>query len=151
MLKENQEAVLKEIDRRLQEAGLDAKVIYSCNQFLDFLPGRSSKNGALHYITEKLGIDREDVTVCGNSGNDLEMFKAGYRGIVAGNAYPELRSYMGDNAYHAAAQYAAGIPEGLNHFGYFGTATAWWGPLLNRPRLLKGLHLGALIKPSGAV
>ncbi|MFP3974811.1 MAG: HAD-IIB family hydrolase [Chloroflexota bacterium] len=122
LLKENQEAVLQEIDHRMQEAELDVKVVHSCNQFLDLLPGRSSKNGALHYITKRLGIDKGDVVVCGDSGNDLELFEAGYRGIVVGNAYPELGSYTGDNAYHATREYAAGITEGLSRFGYFKSA-----------------------------
>lgn len=118
LLKENQQTVLKEIDRRLEEAQLEAKVVYSCNQFLDFLPIRSGKSGALSYITGKLGIGKQDVVVCGNTGNDLDLFEAGYKGIIVGNADPELRSYMGENAYHATSWYAAGIIEGLRHFEY---------------------------------
>lgn len=119
LLRENQQAVLKEIDHRLKKAQLEAKVVYSCGKFLDFLPYRASKNGALHYINTKLGINKEDVVVCGDSGNDLDLFKAGYKGIVVGNAHRELRDCKCSNAYHATSQYAAGITEGLRYFGYF--------------------------------
>ena len=120
-LRENQQEILKEINSRMEKAKLEAKVlysydceiIYSCDEFLDFLPVKSSKAGAVKYVIERFGVKKEDVIVCGNSGNDLELFKAGFRGIIVGNAHTELKNYQGKNAYHATGEYSAGIIEGL--------------------------------------
>jgi sucrose-6F-phosphate phosphohydrolase len=116
-LRENQDEVLKEIIHRLEKAKLKAVIIYSCGEFLDFLPLKSSKAGAIKYIIDKFNLKKRDVVVCGDSGNDLDMFALGFKGIIVGNARPELKSFNGENAYHAVAQYSAGIIEGLKHFG----------------------------------
>lgn len=117
LVKESQE-VLPEIHRRLQSEQLNAKVVFSCNQFLDFLPRESSKSGALKYIMEKLDIAKDDVVVCGDSGNDLELFESGFRGIIVANAHQELKEYKGQNAFHATYEYSAGIIEGLRRFRF---------------------------------
>ncbi|MFC1957888.1 sucrose-phosphate phosphatase [Chloroflexota bacterium] len=117
-LKENQTEVLQGINHRLQQAQLKAHTIYSAGQFLDFLPPLSGKAEAAKYITGNFGLQAENVIVCGDTGNDLDMFKAGFKGIIVGNAHTELKSFNGDNAYHAAAHYAAGIIEGLKHFNF---------------------------------
>ena len=117
-LKENQQEVLKEITSRLEKAELEAKVIYSADEFLDFLPLKSSKEGALRYVIKSFGIKKEDVVVCGDSGNDLELFKAGFKGIIVGNAHRELRNYKGQNAYRAIGEYSAGIIEGLRQLNF---------------------------------
>ena len=117
-LRENQAAVLEEVTNRLEKAGLRAKVIYSSNEFLDFLPVKSGKAGAVSYIVGKFGIDGEAVVVCGDSGNDLDMFNLGFKGIIVGNAQAELKNFEGANAYHAVAEYSAGIIEGLAHFSF---------------------------------
>jgi len=117
-LRENQQEVLKEITSRMEKAELKAKVIYSCDEFLDFLPEKSSKAGAVRYVVERLGVRKEDVIVCGDSGNDLELFKAGFKGIIVGNARAELKNYKGKNAYHATGEYSAGIIEGLRQLNF---------------------------------
>lgn len=112
-LRENQQEVLREITNRLEKAKLGAKVIYSCDEFLDLLPVKSSKSGAVKYIIERFGVKKEDVIVCGDSGNDLDLPRAGFKGIIVGNAHTELRNYKGKNAYHATEKYSTGIIEGL--------------------------------------
>mgnify|MGYP001053022014 CR=1 FL=1 len=119
-LRENQQKVLREIANRMGKAELEAKVIYSCDEFLDFLPLKSSKDGALRYVIKRLGVKKEDVIVCGDSGNDLELFKAGFKGIIVGNAHRELKNYRGKNAYHATREYSAGIIEGLKQLNFLG-------------------------------
>ncbi len=109
---------MSEIHRRLEEERLEATVIFSCNQFLDFLPRESSKSGALKYVMSKLGIAKDDVVVCGNSGNDLELFEDGFKGIIVANAHQELKDYQGPNAFHATYEYSAGIIEGLREFRF---------------------------------
>jgi len=117
-LRENQQEVLKEITSRMEKAKLEAKVIYSCDEFLDFLPVKSSKAGAVKYVIERFSVKKEDTIVCGDSGNDLELFKAGFKGIIVGNAHPELKNYKGKNAYHATREYSAGIIEGLKQLNF---------------------------------
>ncbi len=117
-LRENQTEVLQEINRRMHEAELKAHIIYSSDQFLDFLPPLSGKSEAVRYVADNLRVRKRNVIVCGDTGNDLDMFEAGFKGIIVGNAHAELKSFEGDNAYHAVAPYAAGIIEGLRHFNF---------------------------------
>lgn len=117
-LRENQTEVLQEINWRMQEAELKAHIIYSSDQFLDFLPPLSGKSEAVRYVADNLRVRKRNVIVCGDTGNDLDMFKAGFKGVIVGNAHAELKSFEGDNAYHAVAPYAAGIIEGLRHFNF---------------------------------
>lgn len=117
-LRENQTEVLQEINRRMQEAELKAHIIYSSDQFLDFLPPLSGKAEAVRHVADRFGLRAEDVIVCGDTGNDLDMFKAGFKGIIVGNAHAELKNFEGENAYHAIGQYSAGIIEGLRHFDF---------------------------------
>lgn len=117
-LKEHQTEVLKEIDQRMQEVGLKAQIIYSSDQFLDFLPLLSGKAEAVRYVKDRFSLRAENIVVCGDTGNDLDMFKAGFKGIIVGNAHTELKSFEGDNAYHAVKQYALGLIEGLRHFNF---------------------------------
>ncbi|MFC2018371.1 HAD-IIB family hydrolase [Chloroflexota bacterium] len=114
-LRENQDSVLAEVKRRLDEARLKAQVIYSGSQFLDFLPYLSGKAPAVKYVADTLNLGAENVVVCGDSGNDIDMFQAGFKGIIVGNAYAELKKFKGENAYHATGHYSAGIIEGLRH------------------------------------
>jgi len=115
-LREDHSQVVNEIRRRVQEASLAARIVYSGGQFLDIIPARSGKARATAYAAYRLGIEPESVIVCGDSGNDLAMFEAGFRGIIVGNAEEELQEFSGDNAYHAEADHGAGIIEGLEHF-----------------------------------
>jgi len=100
-LRENQTEVLQEINRRVQEAELKAHIIYSSDQFLDFLPPLSGKAEAVRYVADSFGLRAENVIVCGDTGNDLDMFTAGFKGIIVGNAHAELKNFEGVNAYHA--------------------------------------------------
>ena len=117
-LRENQPEVLKEITNRIEKAKLKASIIYSGGEFLDFLPVKSGKVGAARYLGDKFGIEREAIVACGDSGNDLDMFEAGFKGIIVGNAHAELKSFKGENAYHAIGEYSAGIIEGLRYFNF---------------------------------
>jgi sucrose-phosphate synthase len=62
------------------------------------------------------------VIVAGDSGNDRSMFDAYAYGVVVGNAKPELKQLQeelgSDTAvYFAERSYAAGVLEGLRHYG----------------------------------
>lgn len=119
-LEENVEARLAELERRLHERGLHAKVVYSASKFLDLLPTKSGKGEAVRYVAEKLGVSPENVVSAGDTGNDLDMMRPelGFRSIAVGNAAPELKAFRAPQVYHAQAEYAAGILEGLREFGW---------------------------------
>jgi len=110
--------VLAEIKRRIHQEKIKVRMVYSAGRFLDFLPHSSGKAKAVEYLARQFSLNREQVVVCGDSGNDLDVFEAGFKGIIVGNAHPELKSFTGNNAYHATASYAAGIIEGLRYFNF---------------------------------
>jgi sucrose phosphatase-like protein len=119
-LEENADARLKEIHERLEQAGLKAKVVYSADKFLDLLPIRSGKGGAIRYLAKRCGVSQENVITAGDTGNDLDMMRTelGFRGIAVGNAAPELKAFRAPHVYHAEGQFSAGILEGLQKFGW---------------------------------
>lgn len=121
------EAAAKEViprfDKALRDRGIDAQLIYSGGQDLDILPRHANKGNAMGFIREQLGIGSEHTIACGDSGNDLSMFQArDERGIIVGNARPELLEWHylnpNPNRYLAKNHCAAGILEGLQHFGF---------------------------------
>ena len=44
------------------------------------------------------------------------MFEQGFRGIVVGNAHPELKALNGSDIYQAEGEFAWGVLEGLEHW-----------------------------------
>ena len=104
----------------LEEAGISAKVVYSGDRFLDVLPAGSGKGEAVAKVVASLGVTPDRVVTAGDSGNDLDMMRPdlGFRGIAVGNSRPELLSADLPNLYHARASFAAGVKEGLIHYGW---------------------------------
>ena len=103
---------------------------------VDVLPSGAGKGRAIrHLITSRpeetrLALTPETrVVVCGDSGNDIDMFELteagavpGYRidGVAPSNALPELVHYLKAapvSAFRASARCAAGVLEGLAHYG----------------------------------
>lgn len=115
--------VLPRLEAQLQEQGLKVKLIYSGGQDLDILPRVSDKGLAVQFLQQKWGGDPTHTVVCGDSGNDVALFSVPRaRGIIVGNARPELRQWydanQSDDRYLAQAHCAGGILEGLHHFGF---------------------------------
>ena len=119
-LEEDSDAALRHIDDQLAARGLEAKVVYSAGRFLDILPHRSGKGGAVSWLAAALAVDPGNVITAGDTGNDLDMMRAGlgFRAIAVGNASPELSEVREPHIYHATAHHAAGIREGLEHYGW---------------------------------
>lgn len=117
-LTRNQEQVMSEMRRLVRQAGIRADMIYSGGQFLDLVPSAAGKADAIYYVARHYGVASGDIVVSGDSGNDIDMFRAGFKGIIVATAQPELRDFQGDNVYRAAEGYAAGIIEGLRYFGF---------------------------------
>ncbi len=108
---------LENLKETLREAVCDANVVYSSQRDLDILPAGANKGTAAAFLAAQLGFAAEEVIVCGDSGNDLAMFQQlHFRGVVVGNAHPELKSLNSDRVYQAQACFAAGVLEGLWHW-----------------------------------
>ena len=94
-------------------------VIMSQNRFVDILPKRASKGRAIRYLCHKWSVPLRNVIVCGDSGNDLDMFTGSSRGIVVANHAPELEPLRGSRGVYFASQpSAAGVLEGLRKFNF---------------------------------
>jgi glucosylglycerol-phosphate synthase len=69
---------------------------------------------------EHAGLDEERVVVAGDTLNDLSLFETELKGIVVGDAEPELCrrvELIGGRAYLATLPGGGGIIEGLRHHG----------------------------------
>lgn len=110
---------LAEVHHALSKAKVRYTLIYSHEQFLDILPYRASKGKAIRYLSHKWRIPAERIAVAGDSGNDEEMLRGNFKGIVVGNYSPELEQLKGKRRiYFAKGHYAAGVLEGLEHYGF---------------------------------
>jgi len=115
--------LLPELSARLGDRGLAIQLVYSGDKDLDILPAQANKGNAMGFLRQQLQIERDRTVACGDSGNDLSLFQArSERGIIVGNAMPELLEWHHANPsphrYLATAPCAAGILEGLHHFGF---------------------------------
>ena len=116
-------AVVPQLQELLSHQGLDAEIIYSGNKDLDILPRGGDKGKAVQFLRDRWQIDPAQAVVCGDSGNDISLFKYdNERGIIVGNAHSELRLWHElhpvNHHYLAVADYAAGILEGLKYFRF---------------------------------
>ncbi|WP_394155158.1 HAD-IIB family hydrolase [Loktanella salsilacus] len=109
----------------LRDAGMTARVVLSHGRLIDVLPRRGGKGRALAYLAQSYGLTAADVIAAGDSGNDADMLLACGRGIVVGNALPEIADLRGSpQLYHARADFAEGVLEGLAAFGLAETKSA---------------------------
>ncbi len=119
-LRDADAAMLSAIEERLATAGIAARLVYSSNRDLDILPDGVDKGAALSWLCRQLGLSHDDVVVAGDTNNDRSMFELpGIRGIVVGNALPELRAIAKhrQDIYLADGYTADGVIEGLAHWG----------------------------------
>ena len=111
---------VREIRRRLKDADVEHRAIYSHDAFLDIVPVRASKGLALRYLAHRWGIPMENILVAGDSGNDAEMLELDCLGVVVGNHSREMETLRGrDKVYFAEATHARGILEGARHYEFF--------------------------------
>jgi sucrose-6-phosphatase len=146
---------IEDLQRRLDEAGLEAAIVYSSLRDLDVLPRRATKGNALVWLCERLHFPVKQVLVAGDTGNDSSMFLIpGVNGIVVENAQPELFEAVVKLPVFVTHQIMAdGVLEGLKHFGIIpevprlrglplrdGTAGAWKGMMFG-PESLRSLSV----------
>lgn len=107
------------LQRALLGASLAAKIVYSSTVYLDIIPERAGMGAAVKFLVDSLVLAPNQVFVCGNSGNDIDLFQYGFRGIVIANATQELKKAVELRAYFSHNTYAAGLLEGLRHYKFF--------------------------------
>lgn len=115
-------ADLDRLRASLVAAGVGAQVVYSSSRDLDVLPRNANKGNALRWLCQHLGIGLDEVAAAGDTGNDASMLLLpGVRGIAPDNTSPELSEALvgHDSVYHASGFCAAGVLEGLCHWGVF--------------------------------
>jgi sucrose-phosphate synthase len=72
----------------------------------------------LRYVSWRFGIDMSHVLTAGDSGNDIDMLRGLSRGIVVGNYSKEVGVLKkSKDVYFSAQTNAAGILDGLKHYG----------------------------------
>ena len=115
------EAAAAEIRQRVGSQSDRYQVVWSSGRDLDILPAASGKGKAIRFLVEHERLDPKRVVVAGDTGNDAAMFDEFAEGIVVANAQPELlqltASKNNRTIYHATKPFAAGVEEGLEHFG----------------------------------
>jgi sucrose-phosphate synthase len=114
-----EETEIEKINQKLNELNQRVKLIVSKNKDLDILPEKSGKGKAIEFLSEKFSIPIKSIIVAGDSGNDEDMLTIGANAIVVGNHSEELKKLKSkENIYFAEGEYAAGILEGFDHYGF---------------------------------
>lgn len=105
-----------------------SRVITSGKSDFDVIPATADKGAAALHVAALLGIPLDRMIVAGDSGNDLSMFEVADRAIAVGNARRELIAAADPaRTYFARAPRAAGLIEGLLHWGALTPAHSSYG------------------------
>jgi len=109
-------AELEQIRTTLLVQSIRAELVYSSQRDLDVLPHGCNKGSAAEYVAHYLGFEPSDVIVCGDSANDIAMFGHSFRGVVVGNAHPELKALDSPLVYQSTHEYAKGVLDGIKYW-----------------------------------
>jgi len=91
--------------------GDEASICFSAADCLEILPQGVNKGAALQNLTTHLGIRMQDCMAFGDAMNDKEMLASVGRGLVMGNAMPQLKTELphleviGNCAHQAVSEY----------------------------------------------
>ena len=104
--------------KAIESSGQPARIIASGMSDFDVLPPGAGKGAATLRCVEVFKVTTDGLIVAGDSANDLDLFRVARKGIVVGNARDELRRQVSPpTAYHSSQDFAAGVIEGLEHWG----------------------------------
>ena len=133
----NLEALLAEMQQRLQQHGIRASLIWSIDDLkhiglLDVLPENATKLHAIEFLIEKKDYSAQNTLFAGDSGNDLPVLASPINSVLVANARDDVRQQALELArqqntnkhlYLACGDfmdmngnYSAGILEGAAHF-----------------------------------
>jgi len=131
------EALLEQVDRRLEPLGVRAELIWSVDEaakvgLLDILPRGATKLHAVRFLMRIGGFDVRETIFAGDSGNDLAVLTSGLQAVLVANATDAVRRaalgavadgphtdrlYFAQGGFHGMnGNYAAGVLEGVVHF-----------------------------------
>lgn len=131
------QALIRRMQGRLDEAGLEASLIWSVDEttdtgLLDILPRRATKLHAIRFLMKKMGFEPDHTVFAGDSGNDLPVLTSGLQAVLVRNASESVRRqalaglgapgghdtlYLARGAFMGMnGNYSAGVLEGLAHF-----------------------------------
>jgi len=128
---------VQEVSETIKALCNDAEIIYSIDEtknlgLLDVLTRHATKINALEYVRKKLGVEKEDIIYCGDSGNDILPLTFGYKSILVRNTIDGVKKavkercmekgiaeklYIAQGTGKLNGYYVSGIIEGLVHFG----------------------------------
>jgi sucrose-6F-phosphate phosphohydrolase len=115
------EQAATQVKQRVAAAGNGYQVVWSSGKHLDILPAAAGKGKAIRFLIGYLDLKPAQVITAGDSGNDSSMLEEFGCGIIVENAQPELKALKnrdeGTSFYFAERSFAAGVSEGLRHFG----------------------------------
>ena len=86
-------------------------------------PKNAGKGSAVEFLRKKLKMDREQMIVCGDSGNDISMIGLdGYNAVIMKNSSCELLGFYEKNKeklnmIKTRNEKTLGVIEGLEHYG----------------------------------
>jgi sucrose-phosphate synthase len=107
--------VAMRVRTRLAREGIAARTIFSHGRFLDIVPERSGKSGAMQWAASRLGLELSAVYAAGDSGNDFDMLEACPNAMLVANHSAELAPLLGRQGVHLATRiHAGGIVELLD-------------------------------------
>lgn len=116
------DAVLPLVADRIGPWRDSVKKVVCMDYYLDIMPLWSGKGAPVEYLARALGIPDDRIVVAGDSGNDRDMMDRGYKSIIVSNHASDLADLVGvPGTFLSSSPGAAGVIEGLAHFGISGT------------------------------
>ncbi len=107
------------VKEKLKNNKIKCNFIYSHSKNIDILPYRASKGRAVNYLSYRWNFPHNSILTCGNSGNDEDLLRGRFLGVVVGNYSKELEKLRRrKNVYFTKDDYAAGIIEGINYYKF---------------------------------
>jgi sucrose-phosphate synthase len=108
---------IADLHKFLDDKKLRAKLLLTENKFLDLLPYRASKGNAVRYLSYKWKMPMDQIITSGNSGNDIDMLKGKFNGIVVANYSPEMEALRKNKQiYFSKMPLSLGVLEGILHY-----------------------------------